>query len=78
MCTYDRYYLLKLWNGLFMLEPNLLRRFSSGEFQNLFREDYEAFLDKQLELEFKNEALDLLHFYFKSDLPKEKVKIEII
>lgn len=74
MCTYDQHYLLKLWNGLFMLEPNLLRRFSLREFQNLFREDYETFLDRHVELEFKNEALDLLPFYFKSDLPKEKVK----
>ncbi|GES81504.1 DNA-dependent protein kinase catalytic subunit [Rhizophagus clarus] len=74
MCTYDRHYLLKLWNGLFMLEPNLLRRFSLEEFQNLFRENFETFLDKQVELEFKNEALDLLPFYFKSDLPKEKIE----
>ena len=56
-----------------MLESNLLRRFTLGEFQNLFRENYEAFLDKQVDLELKNEALDLLPFYFKSDLPKEKV-----
>ncbi|RGB41839.1 hypothetical protein C1646_738849 [Rhizophagus diaphanus] len=74
ICTYDQHYLLKLWNGLFMLEPNLLRRFSLREFQNLFREDYETFLDRHVELEFKNEALDLLPFYFKSDLPKEKIE----
>ena len=56
-----------------MLEPNLLRRFTFGEFQNLFRENYEELLDKKKVLELKNEALDLLPFYFKSDLPKEKV-----
>ena len=74
LCTSDQKYLLKLWNGLFLLEPNLLKRFSLGEFQNLFRENYESFLDKPVDLEFKNEALDLLAFYFKSDLPKTKVK----
>ncbi len=77
-CTSDRKYLLKLWNGLFMLEPNLLKRFSLREFQNLFRENYESFLDKPVDLEFKNEALDLLVFYFKSDLPKTKVKCLIL
>ncbi|CAG8489558.1 14379_t:CDS:10 [Funneliformis mosseae] len=80
LCNSDHKYLLKLWNGLFMLEPNLLKRFSLGEFgefQNLFRKNYESFLDRQVDLEFKNEVLDLLTFYLKSDLPKEKIESSI-
>ncbi|CAI2170936.1 4833_t:CDS:10 [Funneliformis geosporum] len=77
LCTSDHKYLLKFWNGLFLLEPNLLKRFSLenfGKFQNLFRENYESFLDRKVDLEFKNEALDLLTFYLKSDLPKAKIE----
>ncbi|CAG8455683.1 16904_t:CDS:10, partial [Cetraspora pellucida] len=67
-------FLLKLWKGLLKLDRNLLRHPISDDFKQLFFDTYVSFLEKNIELDFKSEALDILPIFIKSDMPIEKIE----